>query len=92
MGYSSFLKKDHLHLGFKGWFRSAEQIQSSLSHSRIENEKIHDVVLRNCELTNIAIEDCNIQGLTINGIEVETLLSTYYASSKQPLNDLTREL
>ena len=92
MSYSSFFKEDHLQLHFKGWFHSAKQIQSILSHTKIEHAKIHDVVFERCDLSNVAIEDCSIQGLTINGIEIETLLSTYYASLKQPHNNLTREL
>lgn len=92
MGHPSFINKGQFQIGFNRWFNPSQQRQSSISHSKVENAKIHDVVFRGCDLNNVAIEDCNIKGLTINGVEIEALLSTYYSRSNQPFNNLTREL
>ncbi|PLK45670.1 pentapeptide repeat-containing protein [Emticicia sp. TH156] len=33
--------------------------------------------LTNCNLTNVVIKDCDLKGMTINGIAVESLLNSY---------------
>ncbi|MBA4853075.1 pentapeptide repeat-containing protein [Emticicia sp. BO119] len=44
---------------------------------RFENCDFEASTIIDCNLTNVAVKDCNLKGMTINGILVETLLENF---------------
>jgi len=48
----------------------------------MENVNLSGSAILNCDLSDVDIRDCRIDGLRINGIPVEELLEVYGRSGK----------